>query len=100
MNTGIILTNFREPGNIPVSKNKFFRVDDGTEISLFISSSIFTGVLLDPFALFKLKIFNIFITSLGVAGDGKDVFVLLFVEKGSKVFLAFGIFLSNLPAIV
>ena len=97
MNIGITLTNFRELGNIAVLNDKFARV--GTEISLFISFSIFTGMLLGPFALFKLKVFNSFRTSSGVVGDKKNVFALLFVKKESKVFLAFGIFLSNLPAI-
>ena len=55
-----------ELGNIPVLNSKFFRVDKGTEISLFISLSIFTGMLLCPFALFKLKVFNIFRTLSGV----------------------------------
>ena len=96
---GTTLANFRELGNIPVLNDKFVRVDNGTEISLFISFSIFTGMLLGPFALFKLKVFNSFRTSLGVVGDKKNVFALLFVEKESKVFLVFGIFLSNLPAI-
>ena len=48
---------------------------------------------------FKLKVFNLFRTSSGVVGDKKNVFALPFVKKESKVFLAFGTFLSNFPAI-
>ena len=99
MNIGITLSNFRELGNIPVLNDKFVRVDNGTEISLFISFSIFTGMLLGPLALFKLKVFNSFRTSSGVVGDKKNVFALLFVKKESKVFSAFGTFWSSLPAI-
>ena len=70
-----------------------------TEMSLFISFSSFTGMLLGPFPLFRLMVFNSFKTSSGVVGDKKNVFALVFVKKESEVFLAFGIFLSNLPAI-
>ena len=73
--------------------------DKDTEISLFISLSIFTGMLISPFALFKLEVFNIFRISSSVVGDKNNVFVLLFVKKELKVFSTFGIFLSNLPAI-
>ena len=38
-------------------------------------------------------------TSSGMVGDKKNFFVSLFAKKESKVFLAFEIFLSNLPAI-
>ena len=48
--------------------------------------------------LFKLKVFNIFRTSSPVlVGNKKIVLALLLVEKESKVFLVFGICLSNLP---
>ena len=77
----------------------FGRVDNDTEISHFISLHIFTGMLLGSFALFNLKVFIAFGTSSGVVRDRKNVFVLLIVKKESKVFLAFGIFLSNLPAV-
>ena len=50
---GMTLANFRELVNIPVLNEKFDRADNGTEISLFISLSIFIGMLLGPFALFK-----------------------------------------------
>ena len=63
------LPSFEEPGNIPVLNDKFIRVDNGTDISLFISLSTFTGMLLGSFALFKIKVFNKFRTSLGVAVD-------------------------------
>ena len=100
MNIGITLANFRELENIPVLNDKFVRADNGTWISLFISFGIFTDVLLGSLALFKLKVFNSFRTSPGVVGDKKQcVFALLFLKKEPKVFLAFGIFLSNLPAI-
>ena len=56
-------------------------------------------MLLGTFALFKLKVFNTLRTSSGAVGDKKNVSVLLFVKKESIVFLAFWIFLSNLPAI-
>ena len=93
------MANCRELGNIPVLNDKFVRVDKGTEISLFISFSILTGMLLGPFALFNLKVFNLFRTSSGVVGDKNNVFALLFVKKESEAFLVFGIFFSNLPAI-
>ena len=64
-----------------------------------MSLSIFINLLLGPFALFMLKVFDTFQTSLDVVGDKKNAFVLLFVTKELKIFLAFGIFLSNLPAI-
>ena len=91
--------NFRKLGNIPVLNYKFVRVDNGTELSLFIYSKIFRCVLLGPFALFKLKVFNSFRTSSGVVEDKKNVFAILFGKDGSEVFLVIGIFLSNLAAI-
>ena len=48
--------NFREPGNIPVLNDKFIKVDNRTKISLFISLTIFTGMLLGSFALFNLEV--------------------------------------------
>ena len=72
---------------------------NGTDILLFVFFSIFKVMLLGPFALFRLKVFNSFRTSPGVVGDKKNVFLLLFIKKESKVFLVFGIFLSNFPAI-
>ena len=45
---------------------------------------------------FKLKVVNLFRTSSGVVGGKNNAFPLLFVKKESV--LAFGIFLSNLPA--
>ena len=82
MNIGITQANFREPGNIP---DNFIRVDNGIEISLFISLSIFTCMLLGSFALFKFKVFHSFITFSGVLGGKNNV--LLFVKKKSKIFL-------------
>ena len=53
---------------------------------------IFTVMLLGPFALFNLKVFNIFKTSPSFVGDRKSVFLFLFAQKELKFFLAFGIF--------
>ena len=54
----------------------------------FISISIFIGMLLGPFTLFKLKVFNTFRTYSGVVGGKKNVFLLLFVKKESKDFFS------------
>ena len=97
LNTGITLANFREFRNTPVLNDKFIRVHNGSVISLFRSFNVLIGKLLDPTALFRLKVFNIPGTWPGVVGD-KNVFVLVFVKKELKVILAFGIFLSIFPA--
>ena len=99
LNTGITLANFREFGNTPVLNDKFIRVHNGSAISLFRSFSIVIGKLLGPTALFRLKFFNILVTSPGVVEDKNNVFVLLLVKKELKAFLAFAIFLSIFPAI-
>ena len=41
-----------------------------------VSLSIFTGMLLVLFALFKLKVFDTTRTSSGVVGDKNNVFVI------------------------
>ena len=99
LNTGITLANFREFGNTPVLNDQFIRVRNGSAISLFSSFSILIGKLLGPTALFRLKFFNILVTSPGVVEDKNHVFVLLLVKKELNVFLAFAIFLSIFPAI-
>ena len=98
-NTGINLANFREFRNTPVLNDKFSSVHNGSVISLFRPFSVLIGKLLDPTALFRLKVFNIPGTWPGVVGDKNNVFVLLFVKKELEVTLAFGIFLSIFPAI-
>ena len=79
MNICITLANFRELGNIPVRNYKFVRVDNGSEIPLFMSFSIFTGMLLGPFALFKLKDF------FRYGRRQKECICVTFHEKGIKV---------------
>ena len=99
LNTVITLATFKEFRNTPVLNDKFIRVHNGSEILLFRPFNILAGKLLGPLALFRLKVFNILATSSGVVGDKNNVLVFLFVKKGLKFFLAFGIFLSNFPAI-
>ena len=85
-------------GNTPVLSDKYIRLDNGSLISLLRSISISLGKLLGPIALFRLKVFNILATLASVVEDKNNVFVLLFVKKELKVFLAFGMFLSIFPA--
>ena len=99
LNTGITLATFREFRNAPVLNDKFIRVHNGSEISFFASFSILAGKLLGPIALFRLKVFDILATSLDVVGDKNNVLALPFIKNKLKFFLAFGIFLSNFPAI-
>ena len=88
LNTGITLANFREFRNTPVLNDKFIRVHNGSVISLFRSFSVLIGKLLDPTALFRLKVFNIPGTWPGVVGD-KNVFVSVFCQERIESHLSF-----------
>ena len=71
--------------SVPLLSDQFIREYNSTEILLFTYLSILTVILLGTFALFKLKVFNIFRTFSGVVGDEKNLFVLMFPKKELKV---------------
>ena len=79
--TGTTLSKFKQFGKSPVLNDRLIRIDNGSDISFFISLNIITGMLLGPVALFKLEVFitsSIFST---VVGDKKNVFAYFFVKK-------------------
>ena len=75
------ITNFKQFGKSPVLNDRLIRLDNGSDISFFISLSIVTGMLLGPIALFKLKVFITSLISSAVVGDEKNVFVFFFLSR-------------------
>ena len=60
-------------------------VDNGSDISFFISLSIITGMLLGPTALFRLKVFITSSISSAVVGGKKNVFVFFCQERAEDL---------------
>ena len=75
------MANFKQFGKSPVSNDRLIRVDNGSDISFFVSLSIVTGMLLGPIALFKLKVFIASSVSSAVVGVKKNVFAFFCKER-------------------
>ena len=74
------MSKFKQFGKSPVLNDRLIRIDNGSDISFFISLNIITGMLLGPVALFKLEVFitsSIFST---VVGD-KKMFSHIFLSR-------------------
>ena len=73
--------NFKQFGKSPVSNDRSIMVDNGSDISFFISLSIITGMLSGPTALFRLKVFRTSSISSAVVGGKKNVFCIFLSRK-------------------
>ena len=93
------MANFKQFAKSSVSNDRLFMVDNGSDISFFISLSIITGMLLGLITLSRLKVFMTSSISSAVVGDKKNDFVFFFVKKEMKFFLALRTVLSSFPAI-